>query len=452
MEESFHFTAAGLVSLFVLIVFILKARGNIFVLLGAPLFYILITFYNFFGSYNTVEFTLKDNTILLVSFSTFLFCYGVGKRHSINRLSDKLLAFSQRRNTSGENLATKKAVWGFFFLCVFYVIIDLVVNSLIYGSFERALLRFYSMDLEDFSYATYRNYLSVLFQLMGALVFVFRFFDTIYYRKSRLLLICVVLLMLVAIPRGSRGAVMWPGLMLVFADIFAKRFYNISIKSSLKQYAILGSGIVISFFFLTAIRSIQFGSFDDLVEVSKFFSIKDAAEGYAEREGELMIHDTKVVFDRFGNDVEFLPITYTASSILISWIPRSFYPEKPVSFGLMIHALKENSDIPKIATRPYELYYPGSIDWASGLAGEGWANGSWAGVILYAAVMGLFAGICSKLFFLLIVSSNYLNVIFAMQFFNMSWCFIRRSLQSQITPAIYMFLFSLVIVKILFRK
>lgn len=452
MEEAFHFTAAGLVALLMLIFFVIKARGNIFVLLGAPLFYILITFYNFFGSYRTIEFTLKDNAILFVSFSTFLFCYGVGKRQKVNWLYDKLSVVSCKRNTSGEILATPKAVWGFFFLCVFYVIIDLAVNSLIYGSFERALLRFYSTDMEDFSYATYRNYLSVLFQLMGALVFVFRFFGTLHHQKSKLLLICVALLMLVAIPRGSRGAVMWPALMLVFADIFAKRFYNISLKSCLKQYAILGSGAIISFFFLTAVRSIQFESFNDLIEVSKLLSIKDTAEDYSEREGELMIHDTKLVFDRFGYDVEFLPVTYTAYSILVSWIPRSFYPEKPVSFGLMIHALKENSDLTKIRTRPHELYYPGSIDWASGLAGEGWANGSWLGVVLYAAIMGLFAGICSKLFFLLIVSPNYLNVIFAMQFFNMSWCFIRGSLQSQITPAIYMFIFSLIIVKILFRK
>lgn len=452
MEEAFHFTAAGLVALWVLIIFIIKIKGNIFVLLVAPLFYILITFYNFFGSYRTIEFTLKDNAILLVSFSIFLFCYGVGKRHKIDGFYNKLIRFSHRRNTSGKILTTKKAVWGFFGLCVFYVVIDLIVNSLIYGSFERALLRFYSTDLEDFSYATYRNYLSVLFQLMGALVFVFRFFGVIHHQKSRLLLVCVTLLMLIAIPRGSRGAVMWPALMLVFADVFAKRFYNVSIKRSIKQYVILGCGAMLAFFFLTAFRSIQFKSFDDLVEVSKLFSIKDAAEGYSEREGEIMIYDTKVVFDRFGNDVEFLPVTYTASSMLISWIPRSLYPEKPVSFGLMIHALKENSDIQKIGTRPYELYYPGSIDWASGLAGEGWANGGWMGVVLYAAVMGFFSGICSKLFFHLIISQNYLNVILAMQFFNMSWCFIRGSLQSQITPAIYMFLFSLIIMKIFYRK
>lgn len=452
MEETFHFTAAGLVALLVLIIFVKEARGNIFVLLCAPLFYILIQFYNFFGSYRTIEFTLKDNAILLVSFSTFLFCYGVGKRVKVNRLYDKLSAVSCKRNTSGKILATPKAIRFFFFLCVCYVIIDLTVNSLIYGSFERALLRFYSADMLDFSYATYRNYLSVLFLLMGSGVFIFHFFGIIHHQKSKLLFICVVLLMLVAIPRGARGAVMQPVLMYVAAEIFAKRFYNISLKGCLTKYAILAGVSIILFLFLTSVRSTQFETFTSLIEESKNLSLQDSSKDYSEREGEVMIHDAKLVFDRFGSDVEFLPVTYTAYSILVSWIPRSFYPEKPVSFGCMIHALKENSDLRKIGTRPYELYYPGSIDWASGLAGEGWANGGWSGVVLYAAIMGLFAGICSKLFFLLIVSPNYLNVIFAIQFFNMSMCFIRGSLQSQITPAIYMFILTLIIVKILFRK
>lgn len=328
--------------------------------------------------------------------------------------------------------------------------IDLWVNSLIYGSLERALLRFYRIKAENISYVTFSNYLSIYFKGMLAFVFVFRYFLDLQKRSSILFITGVILLVIIAIPRGARGAVVSPIVMLVLADIFAKRYHNIKIGRHLVQYICFGVLGGMLFLLLTAIRSLKFESFDDLMSVVNMSSVDEGNERFSKLESDLMISDTKLCFDRFGSDVDFLPVGYTATSIMVSSVPRSLWTTKPVSFGLAINAVKTGRAYK--LRQPHTLFYLGATDYAAGVAGEGWANGGFAGLLLYSLIFGGISGKCARLSGILLNSKNYISITIGLCLFQMTFCFLRGGLQSTFTPALYAFLMLLVIITVIYRK
>lgn len=448
---NFSITFAGLVSIIVVLQMLCRHSRNIWKVFTNPLLYICVGFYKNFGSYKTVDFSCFNEILLLVSFLTFLLLYCIGKKASLTRFDRLFLKFPFRKNTSAGLLVTRKGLYIFLSLIVLYCVVDLWVNSLIYGSIERALLRFYSTPILNTTYVSFRNYLSVYYGGMLVLVFVYRYYLNVHIKSSSLFFVGVLLLVLIAIPRGSRGAVMLPIVMLVFADLFAKRYYGINMRKHVIQYVYLGTVGLVLFFTLTTIRSIKYDSFDDLLDVLETTSVSVGAKEYAEREGELMIRDTKLCFETFGNRIPFLPVYYTVASIGVSYIPRSLWAEKPVSFGLVINAIKTHKY--SAIGDSERLNYVGAVDWAAGVAGEGWANGGLLGLLLYSMLFGFISGKCSRLYSILILyKNNFIATALALMLFQMSFCFIRGSLQSTFTPALYSFVFVLIVIKMFLKK
>ena len=447
-----NFTIAGVLSLFILLLTYIKYNFNVCKLLTDPISIICILFFKNFGLYKTINLTLTNDLLLVLSFIISIASYYIAKRTKINSIERRLIHFPKReKRTNGNVLASNKGILAFFLISVLYCVTDLSVNTLIFGSVENALIRFYSNVIQDTEYVSLRNYLSILYKLMVSLVFVYRYFLNIKHKTSSLFIIGVLLLVFVTIPGGSRGRVLSPIVSIILADIFSKRFRNVSLKRHYIQYLYLGLIAGISFLVLTSIRSIKFKSFDDVRRVVEMVDISSSADEFVDREGELIITDAKLCFDKFGNQVDFLPVYYTAISIVVSFVPRSFWEDKPVSFGFIINALKEGKN--NTIRNPHKTYYPGAIDWAAGVAGEGWANGGLVGLIVYSILFGFVSGKCARMYYSLMrYDNNYLAIILALCLYQMTFCFIRGSLQSTFTPSLYSFILLLIIIKILYYK
>lgn len=441
-----HYTWAGILALLILLGIIIKNRFKLTYIISNPLSIILISFFSFFGKYKYIDFHDFNNLLLLISFVIFIFSYCFGKKIKLNFIDKKILTLSTEVYIQPHFFISKRGHNIFLCCCFFYLILDLYVNSIIYGSLTTALIRFYSTNLINESFATYKNLLSFLFKVILGVLFVFRFWSNVCGGKNNQIILGAILLVLISIPRGSRGAAISPFVTLFIADIFSSRFYNIPLKKYFIQYASYIVIIVTCFFMLTAIRSVKFSSIEDLMTIVKATSIREGIDGYSDREDELIIRDTKLCFDTFGNKIDFLSPFYTFNSIAVSCIPRTIYSTKPVSFGLVINAIKEGktNDINK----PYKLYYPGAIDWAAGVAGEGWANGGIFGLIFYSILFGFISGKCAKFFFRLIICKNGVAILIALMFFQMSSCFIRGGLQSTFTPVLYSLILIFIILKI----
>ena len=143
-------------------------------------------------------------------------------------------------------------------IVIFYCCFDLWLNTYIYGSLESALTRFYVKR----PVAEVPNIL-ITFQLffykaIVAFAFIFRYYYNCNGKKSNLLYVVVLLLVLIAFPKGSRGAVISPIMILLTADLFAKRFLlNFILTKRIREYIILGS-FVFALFFLKFRNSIIF--------------------------------------------------------------------------------------------------------------------------------------------------------------------------------------------------
>lgn len=451
MWES-KFTISGILSLIIILITFIRYRFNVWKLLTDPIFIICILYYKNFGSYKIIDFSIKNEFLLSLSFIIFITSYFIVKKTKLNGIDRMLIRFPKRGgNTKGDVLVSDKGIIIFFILAIIYCIVDIIINTIIFGSIENALIRFYSNIIQKTEYISLKNYLSVLYKLMVCIIFVYRYFLNLRRKNSYLFLAGVFLLILIAIPTGSRGMVLGPIMSLFLADIFSKRFHSISIKRHYIQYLYLGLFGVASFLILTSIRSIKFKSLDDVKSVLTLVDLSSSAEEFRDREGNLMITDTKLCFDKFGGDVEFLPVYYTAGSIAISWFPRALWQDKPVSFGLVINSLKNGKK--NLLDRPDKLYYPGAIDWAAGVAGEGWANGGLLGLILYSILFGGISGKCAKLYYLLMRNdNNYIAIMLALGLYQMTYCFIRGSLQSTLTPSFYSLILLLIIIKFLYSK
>ncbi len=441
-----HYTWAGIVAIFIIICVIVQNRFKIGYIFSNPAFIISFSFFNFFGKYKYTDFTPENNLILVISFVLFFCSYLLFKNTKLNSFDRTIIKASNGVILNPVFFIKRKNLIYLIFITILYVIFDIYLNSIIYGSLQRALLRFYSIQMVDSSYGTIKNLLSFLYKLVLGILFIFRFYGDVFKKNSNIVIICAIILSIIAIPRGSRGAVVSPFVTLIIADLLANRFYHASLKKHIIQYATFFCIGISCFLILTVVRSTKFNSFEDLISIVESTSLQQGADEFAEREGELMIADTKLCFETFGSKVEFLSPFYTIHSIGISFIPRVLYPTKPVSFGLFINAIKERNF--SGLKEPSSLYYPGATDWAAGVAGEGWANGGIIGIFLYSVIFGFIAGKSARYYYILIVKRNGIALLLALLFFSTTNCFIRGGLQSTLTPVLYTIIIVLILLKI----
>lgn len=441
-------TYAGFVALIVLLLSLLKLRGRFYLLPTFPLAAICLSFFNFYGHYSVAEVTIKTEILLLISFVIFISMYSFACKRKYGKIVRKVNNCIDKKNTSMKSLLGKKAIWIYLITIIFYCCFDLWLNTYIYGSFEGALTRFYAKRPANEVPNILITFQGFMLKALVSFVFVFRYCNNRYHKKTSLLYVAVLLLVLIAFPKGSRGAAISPVVLIIMADLFSKRFIqNFSLLKKTGEYVVLLGIMIVLFFTLTFVRGIDFEDLSSAVETLHNFELSQGAEEFNEHEQDLMIKDLQFTFDNFGERYPFIGPFYTIASIIVNPIPRFLYSNKPVGFGVLLTEAKFGSG--DFSVSHLETLNTG---FAVGVAGEGWANGGFLGLIFYSILFGLYSGFFSKLFVVFIKSESYLGLILALLFFQASYNFIRGDLQSGVTQGIYPILIIMLVIKLFYRK
>lgn len=130
------------------------------------------------------------------------------------------ICLSESALVEGNIFTRTKSISIYLLIVILYCIYDLWVNTLLYGSLENALIRFYGKPVESDLPSMLKTSLQFSYKAVVAFLFVFRLYLNKCDRHSNKLYLAVLLLMLIAFPRGSRGALVTPLVMLVTADMF----------------------------------------------------------------------------------------------------------------------------------------------------------------------------------------------------------------------------------------
>ncbi len=408
-----------------------------------PLFMIILSYWRFFAYYKTIDLLPEVDIILLFSFVVFLISYTIGKHLKIHWLKKQYVILSDSSFTDGSYFTSSRAINTYVIIIILYCIYDLWINTLLYGSLEAALIRFYGKPVESDLPSMFKTSLQFSYKAVVVFLFVFRFYLNKYNRCSNKLYLAIMLLMLIAFPRGSRGALVTPLVMLIAADLFSATYFrNYSLKHNIREYLVAATGTLVLVLTLTVIRNVDFKDLSQAYEAISELNLGEASEKYEEIEGDLILSDVQFCYEKFGRDVPFLSPFYSLKTIVMAMIPRALFPSKPVSFGYVLNEVKQGGQ----SLDPEDLNYSGAVNWAAGYAGEGWANGGIFGVIFYAAFFGLLSGICAQMYFFLFKRMTPLSVLFALLF----WGFASGTVRGDMLAGFALNFYPLLILTLLF--
>lgn len=429
-----NITLSGYLSIFLFILLVVHCRFRLYALVTMPLCMILLRQFQFFSFYERLDLLPEVDYLLLFSFCLFLLGYAIGKRLRARRVERFYTNLSHSMLTDDRIFISRRYIKSYFLITVFYCVFDLWLNTQLYGSLENALIRFYAKPANE-NFPSFLVTAQLFFyKALVVFIFVFRFYLNKYHQKSGLLGVAVLLLVLIAVPKGSRGAVVAPMVLLVTADFFSFTFLKgISIKSKIKEYAVIGLGSLFLILSLTVIRNINFEDIHDVYTAVSELNLGEAGDSYSEGEGELLLSDVQRSYTEFGHRVPFLSPFYTLETLILAPVPRILMPSKKVSYGYVLNEVKLGGK----SLDPKVLNYHGAVGWAAGLAGEGWANGGLFGVVFYALLFGLYSGFCSKMYYKLLENSTPISLLFALLFLQMSFSFIRGDLLAGYVQGLY---------------
>ena len=429
-----NITSNGAICLFLFFLLIIHCRFKLYVLVTMPLFMVLLVNYRYFGSYEVLDLLPQVNGLLCFSLCIFLVGYAIGKQLRAKRIEHFYLDLSNSLLNNDRMFISRHSINIYLWFTILYCVFDLWLNTQLYGSLENALIRFYAKPMNEDFPTFLRTIQGFIYKALIVFIFVFRFYFNKYHVKSITFSIIVLLLVLIAIPRGSRGAVVYPLVLLVMADFFSLTFLKgVSVKGKIKEYTVIGSLAIFLILSLTMIRNTSFEDLGDVYDAVSELSMAQSADTYSKSEGELLLQDVQTSYVEFGHRVPFLSPFYTLETMLLAPVPRVLMPSKKVSYGYVLNEVKLGG----MSLDPKELNYHGAVGWAAGLAGEGWANGGLFGVVFYALLFGLYAGFCAKMYYKLLENITPLSLLFALLFFQMCFSFIRGDLLAGWVQGLY---------------
>lgn len=409
-----------------------------------PLFYMNIVFIFFFGLKEKIELTETSELLLLLSYIIFVFTVSVTRklRHK------KIIDFINRKNVTFHKFAIKplKSSQQFylFLVILLYVIVDFSFNTWLFGSFEKAATRFYYRQPDKEDVPTFLTILLFsLYSVSSLIIFVLSYNNARFKTSSLYLNLSFFALAIAAFPRGTRGAIISLLIIIVLANIIVIIKNNKNVfKGLLLNIKLLfpAAVVMMSFLALSSIRNKQIDNLEMLQNTISEMSISESQNDYNTAEEDLLLTDYQKCIETFGSSVDFLPLFYTLKAVVFNPIPRSLWKDKPVGFGVALTEVK-------VGGQNFDPEYLAKYKWsnAAGIAGEGWANQGIFGLILYSFLMGVYAGVLTKLVDTFLLSDNYVSLLTALLCFLACLLTIRGDILSGITQGFYPLLFFLFI-------
>lgn len=424
-------TLTGFLVIFFLIILLVNEGKRIFI---DPKLYILALYWAHWGKVEKINIMFPWDFMLALSFLIFY-----STAYCVSRNSKIGLGFYRRLSTRMHwdrpfTPLSKITQWSLVFWVLVFVVFNLYANSIIYGSLNDALTRFYVKQPMSTLPSYYGVLLGIMLVLSMLFVFVLRLSSTLFSQSRIPFYICVFLFLIITVPGGARGSVMALFAITIFADLIASVKYRISWRKSVLSFSSIFILCVclFFFFFMSFMRNDRVDNVGDLITRINSFEINEGQEAYAEAETDLMMSDYYYTCEHFGNDKKFLPLLSSATAIVVNWIPRSIWPDKPIGFGRRYAMARMGIDYTNNA-----LASSAVSSFAVGICGEGWANGGLKGVIFYSVVVGLYAGVLIRLFFFLLAQNGYIPLMLALLFYQASGSYIRGDLLSGITQGLY---------------
>ena len=426
-------TLTGCLVILFLVILILKERRRV---LLDPKMYILAMYWTYWGKVEKINTQPLWDVMLAFSFLVYyVTAYCVSWNSKLGIGFYRSLANRMHWDRPFTPLSSSTQIR--LVICVlFFVIFNLYVNSIIYGSLDYALTRFYVRQALSSVPSYYVTLMGLMTGLAALFIFVLRLSNTLFSQSRIPYYICVILFLIVTVPGGSRGMVMMLLFITVLADLIASIKYKIPWRKSIFSFSsiIVLCVSVFFFFFLSFIRGSEVNNVSDLLVELNSFELEEGREHYTEGETDLMMSDYYYTCEQFGTNKPFLPLWSSASAVIFNWIPRTFWHDKPVGFGRRLAMAKTGRDYTDniLATSGIVV-----SSFAVGICGEGWANGGLIGVMFYSVIMGIYGGVLIRLYRFLFAQNGYVPLVLAFLFYQASGSYIRGDLLSGITQGLY---------------
>ncbi|MBN2474005.1 MAG: hypothetical protein JXB62_05325 [Pirellulales bacterium] len=416
----------GIVSLLVAAVSVL--RNGVFKSFINPYFIVTLLFFRFYGvvpEYSRE--TLRIDVAVLLSFLCFSVAYFLAQRGGAQRARAFfawLWPHDPRPGRIVRPLGTG-AITCCLLLTAGYVTLNLTVAAMQYGGLERALVRFYvSSPVRQVSPWLLRAS-QHLFNVAMLVMFVLRYNYSVHKRGLVPFWITLIAILGVAFPRGSVGGFTYPVIAVIFADIVAcvvgKRKLRIKLDTMVLAGVVLTAAML-----LLVLRTQKFGSVGDVTSFVRS-SPRLVARALIATIGahSVVREDVGYCLETFGDKTPYL-WGHTPYSIVVNPIPRELWPGKPVGFGNVLAQIKAGESAGQ--TR---------VSYAAGLAGEGYANGGYAGIVLLSLAVGLLCGKAAKYALIGFTIPSYGVLMMSLGLFRVSTAFVRGDMLSAFTTMVY---------------
>lgn len=398
-----------------------------------PRILILFMFWSFWGKTTSIDIKTEPDIMLAMSFIIFWITMTIasklphmGGKRFLEQLTNRI-----EPNRTISNMSSSTQLKLLILICL-YVIFNLYINSVIYGSLSAALTRFYYRLPVNELPSIYTRLVNIMNIATMGLLFMIRYSNIKYKQSNIIFYIGLTLMCFVTLPRGSRGALLMTIIIPYMADVLRFCLYKEKLTSLFKIQNLMIGGIAIFLaVFLTAMRGSSFEDFSSVQEEMMNFEFDEGIEQFKDKEEDLMMRDYYYTYETYGNRIDFLPIYYTFFAIVTNPVPRSLWADKPVTFGRLL-----TSNILGVHSKR-EMIEDVRNSRAVGICGEGWANGGIWGVLLYSILLGVYGGYLISMFRFLIMQEKYSSLILAVLIYRAASSYIRGDILSGVTQAIY---------------
>jgi hypothetical protein len=398
-----------------------------------PYLFVCVSYFRFFG------FPLDDpkyafivdlaHLLAFVCFSIAFFHAMGGSRDGMERLLRRVWPPSRCASTDIAPLS-QRALILLTAAILSYLVLNLWVNSLIYGGFDKALVRFYVMHPAGDASPWMMRMNMFLGQIAVFSVLVTRLNYALHRRGRLVMWLTVAASLIVAFPTGSAGKFILPVLICVIADTLAALHQDRSLRPRL-SIVVLCLLAVCGAMFLHVIRGTTFEDISQVVDVAETGrqGMPDRLVSAAGHAHTMISEDTAFCFRTFGRTVDFL-FGHTIYAILVNPIPREMWPQKPIGFGRILGQIKQGD---------YGRSSAQAHGWsvAAGLAGEGYANGGYLGIPLLSLAIGYLCGKAAKAAMTGFWVSSYPILLVSLGLYRFSSMFVRGDVLSAWTATAY---------------
>lgn len=433
-------TITGICVLLTLAFLLLQNRTTISNLVLNPFFWVCLAYIRFFSFADISEsIALRADLANLLGFTIFSVSYYLSKRIARKDVLKKIaLTISAPNNL---NTHSKKIIDFYLSRTVIFILIiltglwaflEIYINILAFGGLNASLVRFYvGIPIQESSSLLFRitNFLFIvpLWTLVA-----FRIHSETTNQKFFKLFFWFVffLVTLLMIPKGTVGYVLFPALILLFVDaVLIKK--KLLIAYSYKTYFVLFVSLFIIGVFLLSVRGEYYEGPAGVLNRLYMLKTEELKENFLKAHSNVF-DNVVVAFNNYGRSDD-LPYFYSLYALLVNPIPREIWPEKPYGFGRILALSAGASE-------------ESGVSFAAGIAGEGYANGGWLGILLIAAFVGTLCGFFAKFCIVLIEMPSTIHALLSFQAWYAAQHFVRGDLLSAWAQSVYPFVITIILV------